>query len=514
MASFNPEESFADLKREFGEYGGVNASVEVSTTFTVLRADTMPDIFSGKLNPDNGSCFLYGRSFNPTVRYLGRQLAALEGTEAAYATSSGLAAISSTLLRICNTGDHIVSSNAVYGGSFALMKDFLPTKCGIRTTFVNVADLAAVEAAITDRTKVIFTEAVSNPTLIVADLPRLAELAHAKGIMFVVDNTFSPMIISPARWGADVVVHSMTKFLSGASDIVAGCICGSAAFIASLMDLHNGPIMLLGPTMDPKVASELSLRLPHLGIRMAEHSRRGQAYAERLTAAGTVVTYPGLSSHPQHSLMRRLHNPDYGFGGLLTVDLGSQQTAERFMERLQNRHRFGLIAVSLGYFETLMSCSGASTSSELTELERSVAGISGGLVRMSVGITGSVEQRWKQLDEAFRHVQANPSGLLPYRAAPMVRNGKGELTRMPSWASMGSSLQSDGSPHFMHGPGPFDSDTADSDTAEGRAAAGGRSGSEDIKPAHQADAADGGPPAKIRRIGAVDVAYTKVTSRK
>ena len=151
---------------------------------------------------------MYGRSFNPTVQHLGRQLAALEGAEAGYCCASGMAATSAVLLALCDSGDHIVASNAVYGGTFALLKDFLPKKCNISTSFVDITDAAAVRAALArPRTRALFTEAVANPTLVVADLPALVEAAHAAGAQLVVDNTFTPLVVSPLAWGADVVVH-------------------------------------------------------------------------------------------------------------------------------------------------------------------------------------------------------------------------------------------------------------------------------------------------------------------
>lgn len=411
----------------------MNASIENSVTFTVLDADTLPQIFQGKLGPEEGGCYLYGRSFSPTVRNLSRQLAALEGTEAAYACSSGMAAISATLLNLCNSGDHIVASNAIYGGTHALLKDFLPKKCGITTTFVDITDHAAVLAAITPNTKAIYTETLANPTLLVADIPALANIAHSNGIVLVADNTFSPMIFSPARLGADIVIHSLTKFVSGASDVTAGAICGTTNFIHSLMDLHCGPLMLLGPVLDPRVASDLSLRLPHLGLRVQEYSRRAMAYAERLHALGARVTYPGLPSYPQHDLMRRLSNPGgYGFGGLLTLELDSLPRAKRFMEHLQNESGFGLMAVSLGYFDTLMSASAASTSSELTAEELAKAGISSGLVRLSVGLTGSLEQRLDQLEEAYHWVNSHKLGDAGIKVA-------GKRARLASWPAVPSS---------------------------------------------------------------------------
>lgn len=172
----------------------------------------------------------------------------------------------------------------------------------------------------------------------------------------------------------------------------------------SMMDLHMGSLMLLGPTMDPRVAYAISLRLPHLGLRMREHSRRAQIFAERLTEAGLKVIYPGLPEHPDHALLERLGNAEYGFGGVLCVDLGTVERANRFMELLQNRDRFGFMAVSLGYFDTLMTCPAATTSSEMREDELRRAGISPGLVRISIGYTGTVEQRWRQMEDALEEL--------------------------------------------------------------------------------------------------------------
>ena len=397
MSSRNPIEALAHLRHEFGEHGGVNMSIEASSTFTVMDPHTIPEMFQGRKGPESAGCYLYGRHFNPTVYNLGRQLAALEGTEAAYCTASGLSAISATLMAICQSGDHIVSSDAVYGGTYALMHNFLPHKAGVTTRFVDITDLDAVRAAITDDTRVLYTESVSNPTLRVADIPRLADIVREAGLPLVVDNTFSPLILSPAALGADIVVHSITKFISGMSDVIAGAVCGSHDFIEQLMDLHSGSLMLLGPTMDPKVASEISLRIPHLPLRMAAHGERALALAERLESTGVDVCYAGLSHHPDHALFDDLRCPEYGYGGVLTIDLGDEETANQLMSSLQNKYRFGFMAVSLGYFDTLMSCSGSSTSSEMTDEDKLTAGISPGLVRMSIGYTGTLEQRWGQL---------------------------------------------------------------------------------------------------------------------
>jgi methionine-gamma-lyase len=209
--------------------------------------------------------------------------------------------------------------------------------------------------------------------------------------------------------GADIVVHSMTKFISGASDYIAGAICADAEFIQQLMDLHTGMLMILGPTMDPQVAFNISLRIPHLPIRMIEHAKRTRIFAERLHNMGMTVTYPGLASHPDHSLMSKLHCEDYGYGGILTLDMGTQTAANELLDMLQNEYHFGYVAVSLGYFDTLMSCSGSSTSSEMTDEDKVAACISPGLVRMSIGYTGTTEQRWGQLEEALKRVSIVPS---------------------------------------------------------------------------------------------------------
>jgi methionine-gamma-lyase len=400
----NPIETLANTRHKFGEHGGVNMSVEASTTFTVMHPDILSEIFCGHMGPENGGCYLYGRHFNPTVYGLGKQLAALEGTEAAYATASGMSAISATLIQLCDAGDNIVSSNTIYGGTYALLHDLLPRKSAIRTTMVDICDFEAIEAAIDGNTRAIYTESISNPTLRVADIPRLSDIAHRHGIKLVVDNTFSPLVLSPKQLGADIVVHSMTKFIGGASDHIAGAICADQEFIQQLMDLHSGVLMLLGPTMDPQVAFNISLRIPHLSLRMAEHGKRAQLFAERLQALGLAVNYPGLPIHPDHELISTLHCADYGYGGVLTLDMGSEALANDLMDMLQNDYRFGYMAVSLGYFDTLMSCSGSTTSSEMTEEDKSSAGISPGLVRISVGYTGTAEQRWGQLRGALERL--------------------------------------------------------------------------------------------------------------
>ncbi|XP_026407353.1 methionine gamma-lyase-like [Papaver somniferum] len=399
--STDPASALANARHEFGEHGGVNMSIEASATFTVMEPETMRRMFTGELGAER-DFFIYSRHFNPTVLNLSRSMAAMEGTEAAYCTSSGMSAISSVLLQLCSSGGHVVASHCLYGGTHALLTHFLPRVCNITTSFVDVKDVESVRNAIVEgRTKVLFFESISNPTLDVANVPELCRIAHSKGVMVVVDNTFAPMVLSPARLGADVVVHSISKYISGGADIIAGAICGPTTIINSMMDLHQGALMLLGPTMNPKVAFELAGRIPHLSLRMKDHCYRSLTYATRMKTLGLKVIYPGLEENPSHNLMKSMANPEYGFGGILCLDMETEDRANRLMNRLQNCTQFGLMAVSLGYHETLMSCSSSSTSSELNHKEKELAGISPGLIRMSIGYTGTLEQRWSQFEKAI-----------------------------------------------------------------------------------------------------------------
>lgn len=177
-----------------------------------------------------------------------------------------------------------------------------------------------------------------------------------------------------------------------------------------MMDLQQGSLMLLGPTMNPKVAFELSERLPHLGIRMKEHCNRALVYAQRMHKLGFNVIYPGLENHADHLLMKSIANTDYGYGGILCLDMQTEDKANQLMNLLQNCTQFGLMAVSLGYYETLMSCSGSSTSSEMNDDEKALAGISPGLVRMSIGYNGTLEQKWTQFEDALSRMQ-HPTSL-------------------------------------------------------------------------------------------------------
>jgi len=404
MSGFNPERALTQVRREFGEHGGVCPSISRSSTFTVMDPDTMPEIFKGLRGPEKGGCFLYSRHFNPTLDVLARYLAAMEGAEFACCTASGMSAIACTILQLCHQGSHIVSSDTIYGGTHAFLAETLP-QMGITCTFVDPADTVAFEAAIRPNSKVLYTEVQANPTLKVADIPALSRLAQARGLTLVVDNTFTPLVVSPIVLGADIVVYSMTKFINGASDLIAGAVCARRDFVNRLMDLHTGRVMLLGPVLDPRSAFDLLQRLPHLPLRMREHSRRTLALAQRLEAWGAPVQYPGLPRNTYHDRFESQANQGYGFGGMLTLDCQTTERASALMRQLQNEERFGYIAVSLGYFDTLMSCSGSSTSSEIPVEDHMKVGLSPGLLRISVGYTGDLDDRIAQMERAVKAVR-------------------------------------------------------------------------------------------------------------
>src|SRR5210317_994280 len=218
---FKPANNIQDLQY-FGEFGGVNPSISDSSTYTFLSAKTMFDTFEG--NADG--CYLYSRHSSPSNLYLGQALAAMENTETASVFASGMGAITAVILQICGAGDHVISSRTIYGGTYAFLKNFT-TRFNIETTFVDITNLDDVEAAITTNTKVLYCESVSNPLLEVANITALSKLAKKHNLKLVVDNTFSPLSISPSVLGAHVTIHSLTKFINGSSDTVGGVVCGT-----------------------------------------------------------------------------------------------------------------------------------------------------------------------------------------------------------------------------------------------------------------------------------------------
>lgn len=395
--SFKPANNIQDLQY-FGEFGGVNPSISDSSTYTFLSAKTMFDTFEG--NADG--CYLYSRHSSPSNLYLGEALAAMEGTETANVTASGMGAISPVLLQLCQSGDHIVSSRTIYGGTYAFLKNFIP-RMQIETSFVDITKPEVVEAAINKNTKVIYCESVSNPLLEVADIAVLSKIAKKHNLKLVIDNTFSPLSISPAILGADVVIHSLTKFINGSSDTVGGVVCGTQEFINDLRNVNNGACMLFGATMDSLRAASVLKNLRTLHIRMKQHSKNAMFLAEKFEADGLKTVYPGLKSHPSHELFKTMMHPDYGFGGMLTIDVGSLDKANELMELMQNNN-LGYLAVSLGFYKTLFSAPGTSTSSEIPEDEQKEMGLSDGLIRFSIGLDDDIERTYLKMRSCMEHL--------------------------------------------------------------------------------------------------------------
>ncbi|MFD0988844.1 aminotransferase class I/II-fold pyridoxal phosphate-dependent enzyme [Mariniflexile jejuense] len=395
---FKPANNIQDLQY-FGEFGGVNPSISDSSTYTFLSAKTMFDTFEG--NADG--CYLYSRHSSPSNLYLGEALAAMEGTETANVSASGMGAITPVLLQLCEAGNHIVSSRTIYGGTYAFLKNFLPG-LHIDTTFVDITKLETIEAAITKNTKVLYCESVSNPLLEVADIKGLAAIAKKHNLKLVVDNTFSPLSISPAILGADVVIHSLTKFINGSSDTVGGVVCGTQEFINDLRNVNHGASMLLGATMDSLRAASILKNLRTLHIRMQQHSKNGLFLAEKFEADGLKTVYPGLKSHPSHELFKSMMNTKYGFGGMLTIDVGSLDKANQLMELMQNRN-LGYLAVSLGFYKTLFSAPGTSTSSEIPLEEQKSMGLSDGLIRFSIGLDDDIERTYQMMNKCMKELK-------------------------------------------------------------------------------------------------------------
>ena len=388
--AFKPANNIQDLQY-FGEFGGVNPSVSDSSTYTFLSAKTMFDTFEG--NADG--CYLYSRHSSPSNLYLGEALAAMEGTETANVAASGMGAITPVIMQLCGAGDHVVSSRTIYGGTYAFLKNFTP-RFNIETSFVDITKLDIVEAAITENTKVLYCESVSNPLLEVADIVGLAKIAKKYNLKLVVDNTFSPLSISPAKLGADIVIHSLTKFINGSSDTVGGVVCGSQEFIDDLRNVNDGACMLLGSTMDSFRSASVLKNLRTLHIRMQQHSHNATYLANKFEADGLKTVYPGLSSHPSHELFKSMMNDKYGFGGMLTIDVGSLDKANELMEMMQKKN-LGYLAVSLGFYKTLFSAPGSSTSSEIPEDEQEAMGLSDGLIRFSIGLDADIERTYKTM---------------------------------------------------------------------------------------------------------------------
>ncbi len=353
----------------------LNVPIYASSTFAVADAAELGDLLEFA-RPGHS----YSRYSNPTLETLERALADLEGGEAGLVTASGMAAIHAVVLSLLETGDDLVMPNAVYGGTVGLVRAVL-SRVGIGARSVDTTDPDAVAAAIGPRTRLLWLETISNPTTAVADVAALVDLAHARGVAVAVDNTFaSPALATPLTHGADLVVHSTTKYIGGHSDLIGGAVIGSAQRVMAARRI----MINAGGSASPWDAF-LALRgLKTLGLRMERHSSNALVLARALEAAPGVraAHYPGLPSHPQHALATRVLR-DGRAGGMLAIELaGGREHGERFLERVTvARH-----ATSLGSAETLVSHPASSSHRQLSDAELAAAGMSPGMVRISVGL--------------------------------------------------------------------------------------------------------------------------------
>lgn len=392
-----PVNNFQDFQ-VFGEFGGINPSITDSSTFTFMTPENMEKLFEEEIQ----GCFLYSRHMNPANENLSESLAMIEDTEDALVTSSGMSAISSTLLQLCKQGDEIVSSRTIYGGSYALMKNFFP-RLGIKTHFVNITSLEAIKNSINENTKVIYCEAISNPLLEIADIREIRKIADEHNITLVVDNTFSPLCVTPHRLGAHIVIHSLTKFINGSSDCLGGAVCGTHEFISSMKSLQDGASMLLGPVLDSLRSASILKNLRTLHLRMKQHSENAMYIAKQLENNNIKVFYPGLASHPQHELIKSMINPSFGYSGMITIDAGDEKAANELMIKMQEQ-KVGYFAVSLGFYKTLFSSPGRSTSSEIPDEEKKEMGMTNGLVRFSIGLDNDIQRSFDRIKNCFTEV--------------------------------------------------------------------------------------------------------------
>lgn len=365
------------LAARAGEEAGPNRSVPLvepiyqSTVYAFADLDDLDQAMSG----ENPAAFYY-RNGTPNAATLERAVAQLEGTEAALVAGSGMAAISAALLGVLKSGDHIVTDARVYGVTYALLAEEFP-RLGIEVSFVDALNLQEVEAACRANTRVLHVESLTNPLMTVPDVPALARLAHDHGALLSVDNTFaSPAVFRPALHGADLITHSVSKYLSGHSTAFGGVACGSA----ELMALARTRLLRLGGTMGAFDAWMTMQGLKTLGLRMRAHSGNAQAVADVLVNHPRVraVYHPGLSDHPQFHLAMDLY-PN-GFGGMLSADIDD---APAFVRALAGRVP---LAPSLADVMTTLSWPWGTSHRALPDAEKRRLGITPGLLRISVGI--------------------------------------------------------------------------------------------------------------------------------
>lgn len=371
--------------------GAVTSPIYETSTFRFRDARHGADLFAGR---EPG--YIYTRMLNPTVQALERCVAELETGAYGLATASGMAAIHTTVAALCSAGDHVVCSSAVYGPTSTLLTSIM-SRFGIEPSVVDTTDLGAVQAALRPNTRLVFVETPGNPTLAISDIAAIADIAHRRRALLVVDNTFmSPILQQPLLLGADVVVHSLTKFLNGHADVVGGLVVvrDEERYRVLRRVLNH-----LGGVLPPFEAYLVHRGIKTLALRMQRHCENGRRLAMFLESHPKVawVRYPGLESHPQYEVGRRQMK---GPGGMLSLELkGGVQAGIK----LVNSVRLCILAVSLGGVETLIEHPASMTHAGLTADHRQAAGITDGLVRLSVGIE-EADDIIADLDQALAQV--------------------------------------------------------------------------------------------------------------
>ncbi len=373
-------------------YGSATVPIYQTSTFAFESAQDGADCFAG-VKPG----YMYTRIGNPTVKALERQIALLEHACDSVAVASGMAAVSTVYLGLLNAGDHVVSSSAVYGASRVLMEQHM-SRFGVESTYVNTANIEEVKAAMRPNTKMLYIETPANPTMEISDISACAEIAHKAGALLVVDNTFcSPYLSNPIDLGADVVLHSITKFINGHADIVGGVVAAKEPEVYA--KLRNAMVNF-GGNMDPHQAYLVIRGLKTLGIRIDRAQENAIKVAEFLSTCEQVewVKYPGLANHPQYELAQKQMK---GPGTMISFSLKGGLEAGR---TLMDNVKMAILAVSLGGVETLIQHPASMTHSKVPKESRESAGITDGLVRFSVGIE-NVEDIINDLKQAMAKIK-------------------------------------------------------------------------------------------------------------
>jgi methionine-gamma-lyase len=361
------------------QYGAATVPIYQTSTFSFSSAEEGAKCFAGESDG-----YIYTRIGNPTINTLERQIAVLENGCGAIAVSSGMAAASTIYLALLSSGDHIVSTDAIYGPARSIMeKQFV--RFGFESTYINTTDIETIKQAIRPNTKVLYIETPANPTMDITDLAACAALAHSKGILLVVDNTFcSPYLQNPLDFGADIVFHSMTKYINGHADVVAGIIVTKEE---SLCRQLRSMMISLGCNMDPHQAYLVIRGIKTLALRIDRAQENAQKVAEFLENHPKVswIKYPGLRSHPQYELGREQMR---GSGTMISFGLKRGFEGAKL---LMNNVQLTLLAVSLGGVETLIQHPASMTHSKVSAEDKKKAGITDDLIRLAVGIEDSAD---------------------------------------------------------------------------------------------------------------------------